>query len=450
MNELYVYVGPTLQVEKAKGILPNATYLPPIKSGDLFSLSFAKGDVIVIVDGVFELSPTIWHKEIIWAIEKGAIVYGVSSLGAIRAAELKGYGMLGYGQIYKDYLKGKLLDDSEVLVLCDGCSYKPTTIPMVNIRASLKKFSQQIFVEESNLQINQVLQLIKKTNYRYHTREHIIDILENSELELAGEFGAFVKENEMEDQKGNDCAALFRYLASGVKEPDSDPMTKELQTNIYTTYVENKFRERLVEKIISQEKYIFETGLANRFFKQILMLGIYRAVDLSILSQVSNLNAIESLSVDELTAIRYSLALSGETHVLQLQTIFSQSMLDYGNTEQSKETILLVIFGKIYAQLHKLLEQNEVYPSKKYESFLKEKIMVMKGLNNSRDFDDWLQLNQLGREDCGTLIVQFFRLRLIGTSYNPCLLNDKEKCCNIEQRLLDLTSIVYQLTQQIK
>ena len=44
--------------------------------------------IIGMVDGYFEVTPTVWHKEILWAMAQGIHVYGSASIGALRAAEL--------------------------------------------------------------------------------------------------------------------------------------------------------------------------------------------------------------------------------------------------------------------------------------------------------------------------------------------------------------------------
>jgi len=51
--------------------------------------------------GYFEIVPTVWHKEILWAMDRGIHVYGGASIGALRAAELADFGMTGIGQIYE-------------------------------------------------------------------------------------------------------------------------------------------------------------------------------------------------------------------------------------------------------------------------------------------------------------------------------------------------------------
>src|SRR5437879_10496418 len=63
----------------------------------------------------------------------------LQSIGACRAAELHAFGMIGVGQIFELFLHGKLEDDDEVAVAhCPAeFGYRPTSVAMVNIRATL-------------------------------------------------------------------------------------------------------------------------------------------------------------------------------------------------------------------------------------------------------------------------------------------------------------------------
>ena len=73
--------------------------------------------IIGIIDGYFEVTPTVWHKEILWAMAQGIHVYGSASIGALRAAELCSFGMTGVGRIFVAYRDGILTDDDEVAVM---------------------------------------------------------------------------------------------------------------------------------------------------------------------------------------------------------------------------------------------------------------------------------------------------------------------------------------------
>src|SRR4029434_6356953 len=73
--------------------------------------------VIAIIDGTFESRAAIWHKEILLALARGVSVFGASSMGALRGAELAVCGMIGVGRIFEAYRDGLYTDDDEVAVL---------------------------------------------------------------------------------------------------------------------------------------------------------------------------------------------------------------------------------------------------------------------------------------------------------------------------------------------
>jgi hypothetical protein len=115
---LFVFLGPSLPLDRARGIV-DAVFLPPVAMGDLYVLLKTRakaGDVVAIVDGLFEQVGAVWHKEILHALSSGVHVYGASSMGALRAAELHPFGMVGVGRIFEAYRSGLLTDDDDVAV----------------------------------------------------------------------------------------------------------------------------------------------------------------------------------------------------------------------------------------------------------------------------------------------------------------------------------------------
>jgi hypothetical protein len=96
-------------------------------------------DAIAIIDGLFESVPAVWHKEILFALSQGIHVYGASSMGALRAAELYPFGMIGVGKIFEAYRSGALEDDDEVAVIHGlGPGSAVQSEAMVNIREGLR------------------------------------------------------------------------------------------------------------------------------------------------------------------------------------------------------------------------------------------------------------------------------------------------------------------------
>ncbi len=131
----YVFTGPTLSPAVAQKYL-KATYLGPAAQGDILRILSRRPRVIGIIDGVFEFVPSIWHKEILLALQDGVRVYGAASMGALRAAELVDFGMEGVGEIFKRFRSGEFEDDDEVAVTFgpEEIGYRSLSEAMVDIR----------------------------------------------------------------------------------------------------------------------------------------------------------------------------------------------------------------------------------------------------------------------------------------------------------------------------
>lgn len=110
-----VFLGPSLARDAAEAILP-AEIRPPAAQGDIHRAALDAPPAIALIDGVFKDSPTVRHREILWALSRGIPVYGASSMGALRAAELVPFGMIGVGLIYRWYRRFDLLPDDAVAV----------------------------------------------------------------------------------------------------------------------------------------------------------------------------------------------------------------------------------------------------------------------------------------------------------------------------------------------
>src|SRR5690348_4729362 len=136
---VYVFLGPTLPIERAREEL-EATYLPPVAQGDIFRLACEMPTAIGIIDGYFGTVRSVWHKELLWAMSKGIRLYGSASMGALRAAETASFGMVGVGRIFEDFQNGTLEDDDEVTVahLPQEAGYKKLSTAMANIRATVR------------------------------------------------------------------------------------------------------------------------------------------------------------------------------------------------------------------------------------------------------------------------------------------------------------------------
>lgn len=135
----FLFTGPSLSHADARAILPSATLLPPAARGDIYRAARRGAKVIGLIDGAFEMVPAVMHKEVLWVMSEGVHVYGASSMGALRAAELHTFGMVGIGKVFEAYASGAIDADDEVAVLMgpEELGFPALTDPMVNMRATI-------------------------------------------------------------------------------------------------------------------------------------------------------------------------------------------------------------------------------------------------------------------------------------------------------------------------
>lgn len=135
-----VFAGPTLAADEVRRLLPAAEVRGPVAVGDVLAIARLprrKRPVrLAIIDGYFEGMAAVWHKEILVAIAAGIEVWGAASMGALRAAELARFGMVGVGAIYRDFVRGTLVADDEVAVahLPAEYGYRAISDALVNLR----------------------------------------------------------------------------------------------------------------------------------------------------------------------------------------------------------------------------------------------------------------------------------------------------------------------------
>lgn len=121
---------------------------PPARRGDVEALvqersgrrARGPGRVLVLADGVFQTAPAVSHAELCLALDSGWQVWGVSSLGAIRAWEMRAEGMRGFGWVYRQFARHPdFTDDEMALVHAPEPLFLPLSEPLVNLRYALER-----------------------------------------------------------------------------------------------------------------------------------------------------------------------------------------------------------------------------------------------------------------------------------------------------------------------
>ena len=125
-----IYCGPSLYgafPEPLKGEL----WRPPAAQGDILrEVLHVKPRQVVLIDGTFFQTLSVFHKELVFALLQGVVCIGAASMGALRAAEMHRYGMIGIGRIYERYRDGEE-DDALVAGTFDPATYRPLVEPPV-------------------------------------------------------------------------------------------------------------------------------------------------------------------------------------------------------------------------------------------------------------------------------------------------------------------------------
>jgi hypothetical protein len=214
MNPIVVFVGPTVDEATVREILPEALVLPPAGQSDLISaVRRHRPRAIGLIDGYFREEMAVWHKEILYALEQGVRVFGSSSMGALRAAELEPFGMVGVGEVFRRLVSGELDRDDEV-ALAHGdaeSGYRALSMPLINLRATLDDASRGGVIDRSAHE--RVISAASSIDYpdRWLPRILQVAVEEGLTVEDAMAVEDFVK-HSFRDVKRDDAIELLEVL----------------------------------------------------------------------------------------------------------------------------------------------------------------------------------------------------------------------------------------------
>lgn len=235
MSRITIFTGPTLSSAQVHAIVPEAEVLPPVSAGDLLRHSFNAGDLVAIIDGFYFQAASVRHKEILLLLQRGVHVWGASSMGALRAAELALFGMRGIGRVFESYLSGEIEGDDEVaLVHADEeMGNIHLTEALVNIR-----YACQLAQEASLLSTQECTYIIDSAATLPFFERAYPTILQRAQGQGLSERSAhtflqFVQK-QRPDLKQQDALALVEEM----RTPPSIPFCPSFTLN-ETTFVRN-------------------------------------------------------------------------------------------------------------------------------------------------------------------------------------------------------------------
>jgi hypothetical protein len=174
-----IFSGPSLPPSSISG-RPGLTWRPPLRQGDLHQVVLDGATALGVIDGSFDTTPTVWHDEILFALDRGIPVYGAASIGALRAAELRSFGMKGVGRIFEWFRDGTLEDDDEVAMLHGPpeLDFVHRTEAMVNVRATVQEGVDRGLIDPATA--SEIIAVAKSTFYKQRTWDSIFERVRES------------------------------------------------------------------------------------------------------------------------------------------------------------------------------------------------------------------------------------------------------------------------------
>ena len=231
-----VLAGPSLH-GVAPDLLRGLTVLPPAACGDVARAVRDGASAVGLVDGLFESIPSVWHKELLWALSQGVPVFGSSSTGALRAAEMWRFGMRGVGLVYRLYRGATIIDDDEVALLHGPAEtgFIPLTHALVNIRATLRRARKTGLVDNDTEKT--ILRAAKSLFYKDRTLDRILE-LSRGQLNPATDISRLQGDltRVYRDVKREDATALLVKIGSPLNQGLEPPAAEFIRTSFWQTF----------------------------------------------------------------------------------------------------------------------------------------------------------------------------------------------------------------------
>lgn len=267
---IYVFIGPTLPAEEARREL-DAVFLPPAAQGDVYRAALERPEALGLVDGYFDSVPSVWHKEILWAMSQGIHVFGSASMGALRAAELAPFGMQGVGAIFDAFQSGELDDDDAVAVVHAPAEegFRPLSEALVNILATLASAEREGLLAAAEREALE--RMARELYYPERSYPALLSRAEREGLprEVSRRLRAWLPQGRI-DQKRADALAMLRRMR---EHQETRPGPKEVSyvfahTDAWEAASQSAGRlehTEAADEPVSEESLLEELGVSGLF-----------------------------------------------------------------------------------------------------------------------------------------------------------------------------------------
>jgi len=432
-KDTYVFLGPTLSIDTANTILP-ARYLPPIKCGDILRLMRLRPKIIIIIDGAFEQTASVWHKEILYALQQDIRVIGASSMGALRAAELSDFGMIGIGKIFQEYQSGCRTDDADVAVMMSPMPpYAAINDPLVNIEASL---------QQGSLSRDKYSTLLKQAETKFYPARQLHELDQNIDLI---------------DQKAIDAIQALEYVAQNeITPPDINftfPQTIYFRT-LFTRmqccpfirdyeWLPNNERNLLNARILGSTYCDLKTATLLYAITDLTVTDmnkalkkLFTAIKLDSLNIKSNLPRFRNITNTLLKEREIKHALS---FLLRLKKCYIQGFCQMDlkeilnqTTHNDTESLCLLLSALCWGILHQKIANLSLTVSDQTIQIYAQRLANALDIRTPEALDKWRTKNELCKKQYFELIIQFFYFDYFVLSGNNDLLHTAKMTKNYD------------------
>ncbi|WP_245450873.1 TfuA-like protein [Borborobacter arsenicus] len=129
---------------------------------------------MILIDGQFEDRPAVRHKEILWAMAQGIVMIGAASMGALRAAELYPFGMIGVGAIFRWYRRWPLAPDDAVAVQNGPAElgFLPLTDALIDLQATFADLARRNMISPELRR--ELVKIARQMNFRDRSLKQVL------------------------------------------------------------------------------------------------------------------------------------------------------------------------------------------------------------------------------------------------------------------------------------
>jgi hypothetical protein len=189
-------------------------------------------------------------------MSSGAHVFGAASMGALRAAELHSFGMVGFGEIFQWYRDGKIIADDEVAVRHAPAElgYLPLNQALVDIRDSCAAALREgVIGAQLAEQIVSCARALPYWERSYDTVEAELRRSEATDLHAIRRWLEYVKERCV-SLKARDAATLLTAMKKFAAEPWRPKQVDfEIEQTIFVERLLNEIALERANKTLSLE-----------------------------------------------------------------------------------------------------------------------------------------------------------------------------------------------------